>query len=142
MAIDLNSDLEVLAATISGEAESEPLSGKQAVALSVLNRVKAAKIHPHFGDGTVRGACLAPSQYSCWLPGPDRDRIVALDLSKPYPALKDCIIVAKSALAGALNDFTEGATYYFAQSIPAPSWVVGAMFCGLFGTQLFWRNVK
>jgi spore germination cell wall hydrolase CwlJ-like protein len=142
MPIDLTSDFEVLVATLSGEAEGETLAGKQAIAASIMNRVAQAKTHPHFGDGTVRGACLAHMQYDCWLPGPDYDRIIALDLTKPSAALQDCIGVAKAAIAGTLADLTHGSTYYYAPSIPGPAWLAGARWCGVFGTQLFWRGVK
>lgn len=140
--INLTSDLEVLAATIDGEAEGEPLVGKQAVAASVINRVKQSPGREQFGDGTIPGACLASEQFDCWMPGPDRDRIMALDINNPTPAFQRCIDVARSALAGTMGDPTNGATFYYAREIPAPRWVAGAMFCGLFGSQLFWRGVK
>lgn len=142
MTINLNSDFEVLVATLSGEAEGETTDGKEAVAASIMNRVALARVHPHFGDGTVRAACLYPKQFSCWNPGPDHDRIMALDLAHPSPALQDCMDIARDAIAGALKDRTGGADYYFAISIPAPAWVVGARFKGQFGSQIFWGSVK
>jgi hypothetical protein len=101
--IDLTSDLEVLAATVDGEAEGETLVGKQAVAASIMNRVALAGSHPHFGDGTVWGACLAHMQYDVWMPGPDRDRIDRLDFNNPSPAFQDCINIAKAAMDVALR---------------------------------------
>lgn len=143
MAIDITSDFQVLVATIDGEGESEPLIGKQAIAASIMNRVALAGVHPHFGDGTVRGACLAHAQYDCWLPGPDHDRIMALDLANPSPALQDCITVAEAALAGTLKDPTGDATYYYNPAeIEAPAWTEGGIFCGRFGNQLFFRGIK
>lgn len=142
MPIDLTSDPQVLAATIDGEAEGEPLIGKQAVASSIMNRVALAHVHPHFGDGTIRGACLAHAQYDCWMPGPDLDRINALDFNNPSPAFQQSIDVARSAIAGTLPDITGGATYYYEPTIPGPFWLVGAKWCGQRGTQLFWKDVK
>lgn len=140
--IDLTSDFEVLAATIDGEAERELTSGKEAVASTVLTRVKQSPGRKQFGDGTIRGACLAPEQFDCWMPGPDRDRIMALDVNNPTPAFEQCIAIAKKAMAGELTDITNGATFYYARNIPAPFWVAGAMYCGQFGSQLFWKGVK
>lgn len=142
MVIDLTSDFEVLVATIDGEGESETLSGKQAITASIINRVALAKVHPHFGGGTIRGACLSHAQYDCWMPGPDCTRIMALDLANPSPALQECMSVATAAIAGTLVDPTNKATYYYEPSIPGPAWLVGALFCGMFGSQLFWKGVK
>lgn len=143
MTINLTSDFQVLTATIDGEGESEPLIGKQAIAASIMNRVALAHVHPHFGGGTVRGACLAHEQYDCWLPGPDHDRIMALDLANPSPALQECMTVADDALAGTLADPTGGGTYYYDPAeVEAPTWTQGATFCGKFGNQLFYKNVK
>lgn len=142
MAIDLTSDFHVLAATIDGEAEGEPLAGKQAVASSILNRVALSKVHSHFGDGTIRGACLAHAQFDCWMPGPDCDRINALEFEHPSPGLQDCMDVANEAIQGALTDPTGGSTHYYDHGILGPMWLVGAKWCGQFGRQLFWKNVK
>lgn len=140
--IDLNNDLEVLFGTIVGEGESEPIIGKYAIASSIMNRVAQHKIHPHFGDGTVRGACLFPAQYDCWNAGANRNRVMAIDLTKLNPEQVDCMNIAKMAMTGNLVDVTSGATYYYAPIIAGPAWLYGASFCGLFGTQLFWKNVR
>lgn len=142
MSIDLTSDIQVLAATIDGEAEGEPLIGKQAVAASIINRVKLAGVHPHFGDGTVRGACLAHEQFDCWMHGPDHDRIMALDFNNPSPAFQQSIDVARAAISGTLEDPTGDATYYYNPEIAGPVWLVGAIWCGIFGSQLFWKGIK
>lgn len=141
--INLNSDSDVLFGTICGEAEGETLVGKQAVAASIMERARLAGVHPHFGDGTVRGVCLAHAQFDCWLAGPDRNRIMSIDLDHVTPAQQECLAVATAALTGTLIDPTEGATYYYAPAeCDGPAWLVGAKWCGQFGTQLFWRNVK
>lgn len=139
--IDLTSDLDVLFGTVAGEAENQPLIGMRAVAMSVMNRVPIAKAgHKQFGDGTVRGACLAHEQYDCWMPGADRNRIMAIDLDNLSPAQQTCIVYAQQAIAGTLADPTSGATFYFEEHIAAPYWVPGMIWSGQFGTQLFWRN--
>jgi hypothetical protein len=61
--IDLNSDVDVMFGTIAGEAENQPLIAMRAVASTPINRVPLAKAgRKQFGDGTIRGACLAPEQ--------------------------------------------------------------------------------
>lgn len=143
------SDLEVLAATIDGEAEGEPVNGQQAVATTIVNRAAAAKAfkeshgynHPQFGDGTLRGACMARTQYDCWMPGPDLDRITALDPADPTPAFRACLQIAQAAIDGTLPNAVGTATHYFAQSITAPRWVYGARWKGQVGKHLFWGEV-
>lgn len=76
-------DLDVAARTIEGEAGGEPLNGKARVALVIRNRASwglLADGHPErewWGNG-VASACTHPWQFSCWLPGRDHDRIVAI----------------------------------------------------------------
>ena len=142
MTIDINSDFQVLVATLSGEAEDQSMAAKQGVAAVIMHRVSESHTHPHFGDGTIRGACLAHMQFSCWLPGPDHDRIMKLDLDHPYPALADCMAVANQAMQGSLDDPTNGATYYFDDSIEHPTWTQGATFCCQIDRLLFYKDVK
>ena len=140
--IDLTNDLDVLFGTIDGEAENQHVQGWIAVGWSIKNRVALSSVHPHFGDGTIKGACLAHAQYDCWMPGADHDRIMAIDLDNLNQVQQAIMAVAQQIISGVTADITLGATYYFDQSIPAPSWVSGARFCGLFGSQLFWKGVK
>ena len=119
--IDLNDDFEVLAATLYGEARSEPLLGKQAVACVILNRVALSDNRPQFGDGTIAGACLEPWQFSCWNDhDPNRARLIGLDFTKPAPALAACIAVAEDAIAGKLTDPTQGCCFYKVTTLPWP----------------------
>lgn len=104
MNVDALSDLEVIARTIDGEAGNQGISGMIAVGSVILNRV----ILHWQGETTARGVCLHHEQFSCWLPGPDRDRITA----SCYLAPDDCLTVAKQVLAGTLPDNTNGADSY------------------------------
>ena len=141
--IDLTSDLDVLFGTIDGEAEDQPVDGWIAVGSSVANRAATAATRPHlFGDGSIKGACLMPEQYDCWSPGKDHDRIMALDLDNLSYTQQQIMHTTQQILSKQVSDPTFGATYYYAKQIPAPSWVSGAFFCGLFGSQLFWKGVK
>lgn len=140
--IDLTQDLDVLFGTIDGEAENQSMDGWLAVGWSIKNRAALAHVHPHFGDGTIKGACLAHDQYDCWLPGADHDRVMAIDLNNLTQAQQAIMHIAQQIILGQTADPTLGATYYYARSIEAPFWVVGAWFCGLFGSQLFWKGIK
>ena len=124
---DINSDREVLAATLFGEARGETLAGKRAVAVVVMNRVKQSAGRPQFGDGTVRGACLHPYQFSCWNEGGDesqRSMLLALYFQDPRlnadSLLATCLSVADAAIAGKLIDQVHGATFYKVSTLPWP----------------------
>lgn len=120
---NLDDDVEVLAATIWGEARGEPLAGQKAVACVVMNRVASARAKPRkqFGDGSVRSACLAPWQFSSWNANdPNRAKLLALDFSAPDAVLEQCTAVAIEAIAGGLVDETHGAPFYKVTSLPWP----------------------
>lgn len=120
--INLNNGLEVLTATIWGEARGESLLGQQGVAATVLNRAAYAKAHhrPQFGNGTICSACLAPWQYSSWNKNDaNYPKIITLDITNP--AVSQVLGVAQSAIAGTLIDPTKGATFYKVTTLPWPS---------------------
>jgi len=98
---DVLSDLQVFAKTLDGEAGNQGYEGQQAVANVIMQRVKMQWQH----EATVRGVCLHPSQFSCWLPGPDRDRIMAS--TDPQ-----CLEIAQLAMDGNLPNIVEEADSY------------------------------
>ena len=100
--------------TLLGEAENTGVSGMQHVASVILNR---ARIGGWWGHD-VRSVCLAPWQFSCWNPGPDRDRILALPTTYPWYGIADGIV--SLAMAGSLADATLGADSYYARSMKTP----------------------
>ena len=121
--LDLTSDLDVLAATIYGEARGEILSGKQAVASVVMNRAAYAAEHsyPEFGNGSVCSACLAPWQFSCWdKDDPNRAEILKLDFTAPSTELAECLKVAHNVINGSLPDPTRGCLFYKTTLLPWP----------------------
>jgi N-acetylmuramoyl-L-alanine amidase len=126
---------EVAARTIYGEARGEGEAGMRAVAHVLVNRLKLGK----WGNNLAL-VCLAPYQFSSWnFTDPNRKLMLAL-------ADNDTLLVAiRSYLADALAgdpDPTNGATFYFANSIPAPAWAAGATQTVQIGHQLFYRDVK
>lgn len=122
--LNLDSDREVLAATIYGEARGEIPLGRFGVAWVVHNRVLAAQAHPRpqFGTGNYRSACLAKYQFSCWnINDPNRPALLALDCAHPGPVLAECLLVADAVLGGiSAADPTHGAKWYKVTSLPWP----------------------
>ncbi|MGI6632847.1 MAG: cell wall hydrolase [Bacillota bacterium] len=99
------SELDLLARVVHGEAAGEPYVGKVAVAAVVLNRV-----HSHLFPDTIAGVIYEPWQFSCvggWL-------FNSTPSADSYKAAVD-----------ALNgwDPTYGALYYFNYHIVTNAWL-------------------
>jgi spore germination cell wall hydrolase CwlJ-like protein len=99
--LDQFSDLEIVAKTLDGEAGDQGYEGQQAVA-NVIGLRASLKWQ---GEDTLRGVCLHPYQFSCWLPGPDRDRIIVSENDS-------CLKIAELTVNGTLPDITNGADSY------------------------------
>lgn len=99
------SELDLLARLVHGEAAGEPYLGKVAVAAVVLNRVRS----PLFPD-TVAGVIYEPWQFSC----------VGNWLFNSTPS-SDSVSAARDALNG--WDPTGGALFYFNYHIVTNSWL-------------------
>ncbi|MDY6408142.1 MAG: cell wall hydrolase [Pseudomonadota bacterium] len=73
----MDSETEILAKTLYGEARGEGISGLEAVANVILNRVK----HPCWWGKSIQEVCLKPMQFSCWnTDDPNRKKLME-DLS-------------------------------------------------------------
>lgn len=118
-------DIITLAKTLWGEARGEGQQGMAAVAWVVRNRAAvAAKIHyPQFGDGTIKGTCLVPWQFSSWNPGNYRQSVEAVTLD--VQSYQVCMMVALRVLFDEIPDPTENAKFYWADTIPTPRWAIG-----------------
>jgi spore germination cell wall hydrolase CwlJ-like protein len=127
--------VSVLALTIDGEAEGAGREGMAAVASVVLNR---ARLGGWWGNDIV-SVCLCPYQFSCWLPGPDRDRIEALSGNDPH--FQVALGVAYDAVTGRLTDATGGADSYYADSMAEPpEWAANLTPTATIGGQRFFRT--
>ncbi len=122
----ISEDQDVMARTIYGEASSEGRAGREAVASVIVNRMRSprwpssAKAVCHRG-GKVNG--VFHYQFSCWNTfDPNRARIEALDAANPNPIFRECLDIARRALAGQLADNTGGADHYYADYIAKPYW--------------------
>lgn len=105
--IDHTNTLAVLAATLIGENSAGGYRGMQSVANVIVNRAD----NPRWWGSTIRSVCLKPYQFSCWLPGPDLDRMEAMASTDPVMIMATDI--ARLAIAGTLPDLTENADSYF-----------------------------
>lgn len=136
--------LEVAGRTLAQEARGEPLEGQQAVAYVLKNRIADGR----WGK-SLASVCLWRAQFSGWYMPHDPNFAYACNLADTDPTLSHMCSVMQAAL-DSTTDLTNGATHYYAESIPAPAWVAGdpahgtpaAIFCGKFGHQLFYRGVK
>lgn len=131
----------IMARTIYGEARGEKVRGKEAVACVIMNRVKRGRARGGYWWGsTVEEVCLRPWQFSCWNEGdPNRAVIEKVDASNRNFA--SCLRIARRAVAGALEDPTNGATHYHAKG-SFPPWARGRKTSAEIGNHLFYNDVE
>jgi len=109
-----NSDLDIFALTLYGEAEANNIQDAEAIACVIMNRIA----YPNWGS-TVKAVCLQPWQFSCWNANDKgRER-----MSKPHKKWHNvCKSIAKKALDGELKDMTYKSTHYYATYVSVPKW--------------------
>ena len=130
-------ELEIYAKTLFGEARGEKLAGIEAVANVILNRVKhAQKVGSYWWGKTIEEVCLKPFQFSCWNKDDVNRKLLETDLSE-NKIYQICKRVAQRAVAGCLQDNTNGATHYHALSVN-PYWARCAVPCAEIGNHLFY----
>lgn len=119
-------DIDVLARTCFGEARGEGLRGMIAVCWVVLNRAHAAKAtgRKQFGDGSIAAACRVPEQFSCWNAN-DPNRLFIETVTLDNSVFQSAYLAALFVATGESSDLTQGATFYYADSIATPYWAEG-----------------
>ncbi len=134
---------EVAARTLAQEARGEPLEGQQAVAWTMRNRLETGR----WGK-SLSSVCLWHAQYSgWWCPRGkpsyhDPNFAYACGLVEDDPVLVKMRGVVNTVLAApAESDPTQGATHYYATSIPEPDWVARATFTVQIGHHRFFKGV-
>ncbi len=133
--------IDVLARTLWGEARGEGTKGMGAVANVVLNRQKIAQNNGGFwwGDDIIQ-ICQKPYQFSCWnRADPNFKKLQKIDKSDLY--FVTALRIANRALAGVLEDVTNGATHYHAASI-TPYWAKGEKPVTIIGNHKFYRLLE
>ena len=134
-------DRDVLARTLWGEARGESLAGQIAVAWTIRNRVKDGKAKSWWGEGYA-GVCLKPYQFSCW--NRNDPNFAYLSGAKPIPfqEFAQAQIAADQVTSGKVPDPTDGATHYYATTMPAaPAWASKAKQTLKLGHHLFFKDV-
>lgn len=126
--------VDTLARTLWGEARGQGLDGIAAVANVIANRTQKPG---WWGTGWV-GVCIAPSQFSCWNENdPNRARLLRVTIADPQ--FRDCMVIAKAAVAGDLRDRTQGADHYYADHIAVPKWARGKKPTVVIGNHRFFK---
>ncbi len=130
-------EIDVLARTVWGEARGEGTVGMQAVACVILNRVKVAEERGNFWWGNnIIQVCQKPYQFSCWnRSDPNFKKLQDIDESDLYFAT--ALRIARRALAGVLEDMTDGSTHYHAAGT-SPYWVKNEKPRAVIGHHIFY----
>lgn len=130
--------LDVFARTIWGEARGEGTFGMEAVACVILNRVAIAEVRGGYwwGDNII-SVCQKPYQFSCWnRSDPNYKKLISITEKDLHYATS--VRIARRALAGTLEDSTNGATHYHARQI-TPDWTAGETPTAVIRNHIFYR---
>ena len=137
------SDVEVVAATLWGEARNQTVYGRIAIAHVIKNRMARRA-------QTAHEVCLAKLQFSCWwsVGGAANHAalLVLLNHLADYrdPVWLECLWVAKGVLDGVCRDVVKGADHYVTttllNSTARPNWVLGMLCIGRVGDHTFYRS--
>lgn len=141
------SDTDWVALTLWGEARSEPIEGIIGVANVIRNRVRSGR-----WGRSYEAVCLAPKQFSCWIPEGGKANYDALQLMKKAIELngipQDSLLrtaywVASGCVDGSMPENVSGAQYYHALSMKAlPAWAVGHVPVARIGHQAFYVGIR
>ena len=134
-------EVDILARTIFGEARGETLSGQEAIASVVLNRVAIAqKRKGYWWGSSIIEVCKKPYQFSCWNPKDNNYQLLIKDLSSDK-SFSVCCRIAKRAIGGVLPDRTLGATHYHVRNL-RPRWSIGKIPCTEIGNHIFYNDIE
>ena len=135
-------ELDLVTATIFGEARGESIEGKVAVGWVIKNRVLDDR-----WPNTYKEVILQRKQFSCWN---KKDRNYEKTVNATIanrchadPVWRECRLVAHGILYDRLLDNTRGSNHYHANYIEKPYWVKSKKceFKEMYGKQLFY-NMK
>jgi spore germination cell wall hydrolase CwlJ-like protein len=134
-------DRDILARTLWGEARGEELVGQIAVAWTIRNRVDDGKDKSWWGEGYA-GVCQKPYQFSCWNKNDPNFPYLSGAKAIPFRELAQARIAADQVIDGRVPDPTDGATHYYATTMPkAPTWTKGATQTLYQGHHVFFKDV-
>lgn len=134
-------DRDILARTLWGEARGESLAGQIAVAWTIRNRVNDGKAKSWWGEGYA-GVCQAKSQFSCWNRNDPNFAYLSGAKAIPFRELAQARIAADQVIDGKVTDPTGGATHYYATTMPnTPVWAAKATQMLRLGHHIFFKDV-
>jgi len=134
-------DRDILARTLWGEARGEGLAGQIAVAWTIRNRVEDGKAKSWWGEGYA-GVCLKPWQFSCWNQNDPNYPLLSGAKEIPPKQFAQAQRAADLVISGAEADITNGATHYYATTMPKPpAWAAKATQTLRLGNHLFFKDV-
>lgn len=124
----------VLALTIFRENRGGGVPGMASCANVILNRATARSL-------SVTDICLQPEQFSSMTAAGNPELALGPNALNPaeWQAYLAAIQIASEAAADNLPDLTGGAQFYFADSIPPPSWAAGMVKTADIAGQSFYR---
>lgn len=136
-------EVDTLARTIWGEARGEGVSGMEAVASVIMNRVNTDignDGRPDWWGEGVEAVCLKPQQFSCWnLDDGNRKKLLQVRADSD-PWFAHAIEIAKRAIAGELPDPTSGANHYLRHElVDKRSWSKGKTPTATIGPHVFFK---
>ncbi|MCX4348345.1 MAG: cell wall hydrolase [Alphaproteobacteria bacterium] len=134
-------EIDALARTIWGEARGESISGQEAVASVIMNRVAFSKHRGRYWWGnTIVDVCQSPQQFSCWNKNdPNYSKLMKVGAEDIHFCM--CRRIAERAVSGMLGDKTNGATHYHTRDCH-PAWARGKIPCAEIGAHLFYNDIE
>ena len=121
-----DNDRDILARTRWGEARGESLVGQIEVAWTIRNRVNHGNAKSWWGEGYV-GVCQKPYQFSCRNKNDPNYSYLSGAKQIPFREFAQARIAAEQVMSGKVPDPTNGATHYYATTLPKPPvWLKGA----------------
>ena len=126
-------DLDVMARTIYGEARGESRDGMIAVAWVIKNRSD----NPGWWGNGVADVCRKPWQFSCWNENdPNRQKLTNVTIEDPR--FRDCLMVTAGVLSGNYEDNTGGSNHYCTKNLD-PKWSIGEQPVAYVGNHKFYK---
>lgn len=129
-------DLWTVGLTCWGEARGEGSAGLYAVAWVIRNRHEH---HTRWRGMSPRRICLAPFQFSSWLPS-DPNLPKMQQVSCDDPVFVQCLVAAAEVFGGVVMSSVGRATHYYADTMTPPKWAVGSP-VAVIGHHIFFENI-
>lgn len=101
-----DTEVELLARLILGEARDQPLLGQICVANVVRNRVN----NPCWWGETYKEVILKPKQFTCF--NEDDNNYPVVRHARSNRLWESALTIAEMVIEGWVSDFTDGATHY------------------------------